>query len=190
MIREIRANQQDIKVKNVQAKDKPAPLQPEKEQAKNNIDTVELGTNKNPSALYTRPKGKGLKADDIDGLMAHAEKNFAGLRELVRQLLLKQREEAGTHKPDGVELTPYEEANLSISEDGELGIKAVSDRIVNFAIAISDNDPTKLAQLKEAIDKGFAAVEKSFGGKLPDICYKTYDETMKKLDQWSTGGQA
>ncbi len=189
MIQEIKRNQQDIKVRHVQAKDKPAPLQPEKEQTKNNIDTVELGTNKSPSALYTRPKDKGLKADDIDGLMAHAEKTFAGLRELVRQMLLKQREAAGYHKPDSVNLSPSEEAKLSVSEDGEYGVKAVSDRIVNFAIAISDNDPTKLAQLKEAIDKGFAAAEKTFGGKLPDICYETYDEIIKKLDQWREGKQ-
>ncbi len=190
MIQEIKRNQQDIKVRHVQAKDKPAPLSREPEQTKNNIDAVELGTNKNPSALYTRPKDKGLKADDIDGLMAHAEKTFSGLRELVRQLLLKQREAAGKHKPDSVSLSPSEEATLSISEDGEFGVKAVSDRIVNFAIAVSDNDPAKLTQLKEAIDKGFAAAEKSFGGKLPDICYETYDEIMKKLDQWSQGEQA
>jgi hypothetical protein len=191
MIQEIKSNQQDISlVRNVQAKDKPAPAQTAPEQAKNNIDTVELGVSTSPSTLYTRPKGRGLKANDIDALVENADRTFAGLRDLVRQMLLKQNEAAGKHKPEKIELPSAGEATLSISEDGEFGIKAVSDRIVNFAIAVSDNDPTKLAQLKESIDKGFAAAEKSFGGKLPDICYQTHDEIMKKLDKWSEDMQA
>jgi DNA-directed RNA polymerase subunit F len=191
MIQEIKANQQDLsKVRNVQTKEKIAPLTPEQEQTIKSIDTVELGTNQSPSTLYTKPKGKELKASDIDALKQQADKTYEGLRNLVRQMLLKQREAAGKHKPDSIELTSTEEAGLSISEDGEFGVKAVSDRIVNFAIAVSDNDPAKLAELKEAIDKGFAAAEKTFGGKLPDICYQTHDEIMKKLDQWSEGEKA
>lgn len=126
--------------------------------------------------------------------MAHADKTLAGLRELVRQMLLKQRKEAGKaagkHRPDGIELKPAEEAALSLSDDGEFGVKAVSDRIVNFAIAISGNDHTKLAELKGAIDRAFVEAEKVFGGKLPDICYETHAEIMRKLDLWSEGRQA
>jgi hypothetical protein len=191
MIQEIKSNQQDIsRVRNVQAKEKPAPLTPEQEQTIKSVDTVELGTNQSPSILYARPKGKELKASDIDALKAQADKTFEGLRNLVRQMLLKQREAAGKQKLESIELTPTEEAGLSISEDGEFGVKAVSNRIVSFAISVSDNDPAKLAELKEAIDKGFAAAEKTFGGKLPDICYQTHDEIMKKLDKWSDGEKA
>lgn len=186
MIREIKSNQQDIsRVMNTQSKEKQAPVQTTPEQAKNSVDTVELGKNAGASTLYTRPKVKGQKADDIDALMEHAEKTLESFRNLVRQMLLKQGEAAGKKKPESIELPSAEKAALSLSEDGEFGVKAVSDKIVNFAIAASDNDPAKLAQLKEAIDKGFAAAEKTFGGKLPDICYQTYDEIMKKLDQWS-----
>lgn len=195
MIQEIKVNQQDIsKVRNMQTKEKPASLSPEQEQTRESIDTVELGISQSPSTLYARPRGKELKASDIDALKAQADKTYEGLRELVRQMLLKQREAAGKtegkNRPDSSEIKPVEEASLSLADDGEFGVKAVSDRIVNFAIAISNNDPTKLAALKEAIDKGFAEAEKAFGGKLPDICYETHDEIMKKLDQWSEGGQA
>ena len=186
MIQEIKSSQQDIsRVRNTQSKEKQAPVQTTPELAKNSADTVELGKSASASTLYTRPKVKGQKADDIDALMEHAEKTLEGFRDLVRQMLLKQGEAAGKKKPDSIELPSAEEAAPSISEDGEFGIKAVSDKIVNFAIAVSDNDPTKLAVLKDAIDKGFAAAEKSFGGKLPDICYQTHDEIMKKLDKWS-----
>ena len=194
MIREIKANQQDIsKVRNGQAKEKTAPLSPEPEQAKRSTDSVTLGAAQTPSALYTRPKGKGLSAGEIDALMAEADKTYASLRELVRQMLLKQEAASagatGKQRPDSGELKPAEEAALSLSEDGEFGVKAVSDRVVNFAIAVSGNDPSKLATLKEAIDKGFAEAEKAFGGKLPDISYKTYDEIMRKLDEWGQGGE-
>lgn len=77
------------------------------------------------------------------------------------------------------------EAKQAISENGEYGIKAVSGRIVNFAIAASGGDKSKLEELKAAIDKGFEEAKKAFGGQLPDICSQTYDEIMKKLDDWS-----
>jgi hypothetical protein len=105
-------------------------------------------------------------------------------------MLSKQGEASGKHKTETIELPTAEGASLSLLDDSEFGVKAVSDKIVNFAIAIADNDPSKLNQLKEAIDKGFAAAEKSFGGKLPGICSQTHDEIMKKLDKWSEDTKA
>ncbi len=196
MIGEIKANQQatsTIKNGNVQTRDKAAPLPSETEQAKKNLDTVALGSAQTPSALYTKPKAKGLNATEIEVLKAEADKATESLRELVRQMLLKQNEAAGKaagkQRQDSVELKPADEAALSISEDGEFGIKAVSDRIVNFAIAVSGNDPSKLETLKKAIDRGFAEAEKAFGGKLPDISYATHAEVMRKLDAWSQDGE-
>ena len=196
MIGEIKANQQSastIRNGNVQTKEKVAPLPSESEQEKKNVDTVALGSAQTPSALYTRPKTKGLNATEIDALKAEAEKATESLRELVRQMLLKQNEAAGKaagkQRQDSVELKPAEEAALSLSEDGEFGVKAVSDRIVSFAIAVSGNDPSKLETLKKAIDRGFAEAEKAFGGKLPDISYATHAEVMRKLDAWSQDGE-
>ncbi len=196
MIGEIKANQQaasTIRNGNVQAKDKAAPLPSETEQAKKNIDTVALGSAQTPSALYTRPRTKGLNATEIEALKAEADKATESLRELVRQMLLKQNEAAGKaagkQRPESVELKPAEEAALSILEDGEFGVKAVSDRIVSFVIAVSGNDPSKIETLKKAIDRGFAEAEKAFGGKLPDISYATHAEVMRKLDSWSQDGE-
>ncbi len=84
--------------------------------------------------------------------------------------------------PDTVAVSDIEKAKLSISEDGDFVVKAVSDRLVNFAKAISGGDKSRLAELKSAIDDGFAAARDALGGYLPAICNKTYNETMRKLD--------
>jgi hypothetical protein len=56
---------------------------------------------------------------------------------------------------------------------------------VNFAKALSGGDRSKLAELKAGIEKGFREAERVFGGKLPQICYDTYDEIMRQLDEWA-----
>ena len=32
--------------------------------------------------------------------------------------------------------------------------------------------------------KGFKEAEKAWGGKLPEISQKTYDEVLKRFDEW------
>ena len=78
------------------------------------------------------------------------------------------------------------EASKLIADDGPLGIEAMSDKIVDFAKAISGGDKGKLETLKKAIDKGFREAERILGG-LPDISMKTYDRSMEKLDLWEKG---
>jgi hypothetical protein len=79
------------------------------------------------------------------------------------------------------------DAETAISEDGEWGVKAVSDRIVQFAIAISGGDKTKYQELKDSIDEGFRQATKALGGELPGISQETYKEIMRKLDAWKNG---
>ncbi len=77
------------------------------------------------------------------------------------------------------------EANELISEGGKFSPEAVSDRIVNFAKAISGGDTDKYELLKDAIEKGFNEAKELLGGSLPDISNKTYDLVMEKLDNWA-----
>lgn len=76
------------------------------------------------------------------------------------------------------------EAEALIGEDGPLGAEAVSNNLVDFAKAISGGDPSKLEELKTAIDKGFKEAEKILG-ELPEVSKKTYKLTMAKLDKWA-----
>jgi hypothetical protein len=158
------------------------------------VDTIEIGTKQEASVTYTKVTSKKLDASDIAALKAEADKATENLRKLVEQLILKQNKNNKTSEEDssqdlltklGITSGDVEAAKQAISEDGEFGVKAVSDRLVDFAKSISGGDKSKLSELVSAIDEGFAAAKDALGGKLPDISQQTYDETMKKLNKWA-----
>ncbi|HID30921.1 MAG TPA: hypothetical protein EYP19_13105 [Desulfobacterales bacterium] len=113
---------------------------------------------------------------------------FTDLRGLVVNLLLRQNEcfEAAAGGK-GVKVDPPTQADAQelISENGYWGIEQTSDRIVQFAIAAAGNDPEKLEAIGAAIEKGFAMASDVLGGVLPEICWKTHDAIMEKLDAWA-----
>ena len=78
-----------------------------------------------------------------------------------------------------------EEAIELVADDGYFGIEQTSDRIVELAIAAAGGDVSKLAAIKEGVEKGFSDALQAFGGTLPDISYDTYDAIMEKLDAWA-----
>lgn len=80
-----------------------------------------------------------------------------------------------------------DEAAALIGEDGPLGVKQVSQNILDFAKALSGGDPSKIELLKEAFIKGFDQVAQMFGGrdKMPEISMQTYDAVMKGFDEWA-----
>jgi hypothetical protein len=77
------------------------------------------------------------------------------------------------------------QAQQDISEDGYWGVKQTSDRIVDFANALTGGDPSKIEEMREAFKKGFKQATKAWGGDLPDISQQTYDAVMEKFDQMS-----
>lgn len=76
-------------------------------------------------------------------------------------------------------------AQEDISEDGYWGVKQTSDRILDFAKALSGDDPTKAQELLDAFDKGYKEATKEWGKDLPDISKQTYDAVHKKFDDWA-----
>lgn len=151
---------------------------------------------------YDKPKGKAKledvqpesKAPDqatIDRLIEESEKAFSQLRDLVEKLLLKQghtleRFLAGEVKAEDIEVDEQTrlEAERLIADDGPLGAEAVSDRIVDFAIAISGGDVSKFEMLRGAINAGFDEAKRMLGGQLPEVSMKTHKLVMEKLDRW------
>nr|MCR4955120.1 hypothetical protein [Lachnospiraceae bacterium] len=71
-----------------------------------------------------------------------------------------------------------------ISEDGYYGVEQTSQRILDFAKALSGNDVSKAEELLDAFKDGFKQATKSWGKDLPDICQDTYKAVEKKFDQW------
>lgn len=79
------------------------------------------------------------------------------------------------------------DAQASISEDGYWGVNQTSDRILDFAIALSGNDASKAEEFVNAFKKGFDEATKAWGSKLPDISQKTYDAVLDKFESWKNG---
>lgn len=79
------------------------------------------------------------------------------------------------------------QAQADIADDGYWGVNQTSDRLVDFAKALTGGDSSKIESMRSAIKKGFDEAKKLWGGELPEISQKTYDATMKKLDEWAKG---
>lgn len=76
------------------------------------------------------------------------------------------------------------EAQESISEDGYWGVKQTSQRIFDFALALSGGDADKMDEMLAAFDKGFKEATKSWGRDLPDISNQTYDAVHKLFEEY------
>jgi len=132
-----------------------------------------------------------INAEEINRLWAEANRATQNLRDMVEELLKSQGKSFKDVLSGKEELVVDEKARVAaqqaISEDGESGIQAVSDRIVAFAKAISNDNPEMYDKLMSAIDEGFAQAEKALGGQLPEICKKTREEITRKMEEWKSG---
>ncbi len=79
------------------------------------------------------------------------------------------------------------QAQADIAEDGYWGVEQTSDRIVDFAKALSGNDSSKAEELLDAFKKGFEDATKTWGTTLPDISQRTYDSVVEKFQKWMNG---
>lgn len=79
------------------------------------------------------------------------------------------------------------QAQKDIAEDGYWGVNQTSDRIVDFAKALSGGDSSKAQELLDAFKKGFDQATAAWGDKLPDLCQKTYDAVLDKFQNWMDG---
>lgn len=141
---------------------------------------------KNEKVTYDKPKG--LDSETIAALKAETDRNYQTMLNMLRQVLKGQginyQEaylKAGSIK---IDKATQAKAQAAIAEDGPMGVNAVATRIIDFAKALTNGDPAKAEEMRAAIKKGFNEVKSMFGGKLPDISNKTYDEIMKRLDEW------
>jgi len=125
---------------------------------------------------------------NVERLKKESEAVYNNLRELVRQLLARQGLEfndLGSFKGDiKIDDETRTKAQEAIAEGGYMSPENVSDRIVNFAKAISGGDKSKLGVLRDSIEKGFEEARKAWGGDLPDITNKTHQLIFEKLDAW------
>ena len=128
----------------------------------------------------------------INKLKADAEARTAQLRSLVEQMMGKQVNAYGQANDiwqflrEGnytVDPAVKAQAQADIAEDGYWGVNQTSDRIIQFATALTGGDPDKIEEMRDAFKKGFEQAEKTWGGSLPEISQKTYDAVMEKFDK-------
>lgn len=132
----------------------------------------------------------------INKLKADAEERTSQLRSLVEKMMTKQGVAIGTAdsmwsflaKGDfTVDEATRAQAQADIADDGYWGVDQTSDRILDFAKALSGNDPEKADLLLDAFKKGFKEATKSWGQDLPDISQRTYDAVVEKFNNWKNG---
>jgi len=128
----------------------------------------------------------------INKLKADAEARTQQLRSLVEQMMSKQATTYGNANDIWQFLRTGEytvdpatkaQAQADIAEDGYWGVEQTSDRIIEFANALTGGDPSKIEEMREAFKKGYKQAEETWGGELPEISKKTYDAVMEKFDK-------
>ncbi len=166
--------------------------------AKTTAEVVETKPSAEETGVVYEPSSKApaktYKADTqmIAKLKADAEARTEQFRNLVQQLITKQfgayaeANDIWDYLREGkLEVDPATkaQAEADIAEDGYWGGEQTSDRIIDFATALTGGDPSKIETMRDAFKKGYEQAEKTWGGKLPDISRRTYDAVMEKFDK-------
>lgn len=147
-------------------------------------------TEKPAAAKVNTPK---QNAAIVAQLKADSDARANQLKQLVEQMIGKQGNAYGQATDmwkflaSGnytVDAATKAQAQADIAEDGYWGVEKTSDRILDFAKALSGGDADKMTEMVDAFKKGFEQATKTWGGQLPDISQRTYDAVLKKFDTW------
>ena len=135
------------------------------------------------------------KADkkQIDQIKAVFESKKKQLQDVVDKLISKQGRSFDVANGKNlknmyagltVDAKTRAQAQADIAEDGYWGVTQTSQRIFDFAMALSGGDPEKMEQMRTAFEKGFKKATKAWGDALPDICHRTYDAVESLFDDY------
>lgn len=161
-------------------------------QTTNTTDAKDIGVVYETSS---KTDDKSNKIKDYSSVVATMKKELSTkneqLQNLVTKLLGKQAGKytklADLFKDIQADPATIEQAQKDIADDGYWGVEQTSDRLVSMAQALSGGDTSKADTLIAAIKKGFDEATEAWGDKLPDICQKTIDAAVKKMEAWRDG---
>lgn len=137
-------------------------------------------------------------AELVAKLKADQESRDAQFRTLVEKMMTKQGAAIGNSDSMWkflaggnftVTAAAKAQAQADIAEDGYWGVNQTSDRILEFAKALTGGDPAKADEMRAAFEKGYKQATGTWGKKLPDISSRTHDAVMKKFDDWKKEGE-
>ena len=151
-------------------------------------------SSKDTAATTTAATKKTYKTDTalVNKLKADAEARTSQMKSLVEQMISKQGKTLGqadsiwSFLAGGnytVDPATRAQAQKDIADDGYWGVEQTSNRIIDFANALTGGDPDKIEKMRDAFEKGFKQATKTWGRNLPDISSRTYDAVMEKFDK-------
>ncbi len=149
-----------------------------------NVDTF-TKTNTEDLGIYTKPQTNTVSVEELKEI---ATQQYSDFIDMLMSMVSKQGEQSNVSIM-GMDLTVTEaqkaEAAASIAPGGEYSVDAVAGRIMDMAVALSGGDASKIEELREAVTAGFEAAGVELGGELPSISMDTYDEVMRRFDDWA-----
>ena len=89
-----------------------------------------------------------------------------------------------------VDVATKAQAQADIAEDGYWGVKQTSQRIFDFAMALSGGDQKTMEKMRSAFEKGFKQATSAWGKELPSISKDTYDAVEKMFDDYAASFQS
>ena len=147
------------------------------------------------AAKEAKENTKTYKQDPelVAKLKADAEERTKQLSDIVNQLISGQGKtfDLANGKNlksvfENLEVDPAtrEQAQKDIAEDGYWGVKQTSERIFDFAKALSGGDPDKMEDMRKAFEKGFKQATQAWGDELPGISQDTYKAVESLFDDY------
>ena len=127
-------------------------------------------------------------------LKADAEARSQQLMDIVNKLISQQGQtfDIANGKNlksvfENLEVDPatQAQAKADIAEDGYWGVKQTSERIFDFAKALTGGDPDKMEDMRKAFEKGFKQATSAWGDTLPDISQETYGAVQSLFDSYA-----
>lgn len=141
---------------------------------------------------YSKPKKD--YSSEVNALLEDHARQMEDFKNNILSMISKQGEKSNAII-FGLDLTvsndEIEAAKQSVSSDGEWGVDAVAGRIMDMAYSLAGGDKSKLELLKNAVKDGFKGAgfnpDHREDSQMPEITGQTYDEIMKRFDDWENG---
>ncbi len=143
---------------------------------------------KNDADKVGYEKPKKLSAQQLQAI---SDQQMTSFKNMIQTMLGKQVKTLNKSLFEGISISAADKqaAIDAISPGGAWSPENVANNILNMAKALSGGDQSKIETLRNAVLKGFAAAEKTWGGKLPSITDETKEIIMKGFDEWANEGK-
>jgi uncharacterized protein YdhG (YjbR/CyaY superfamily) len=159
-------------------------------------DTVDLNTSTPQAFTYADPRlnnaNKTNQTPDLETLLEESSRKAQEIINLILPLVEQQglnlaKLVSGEQKLN-VDPETIAAAKAAIDTDGEFGVQKTAERILTFAKAAIGNDPSKLDEVRAAVERGFKEAADFLGGSLPEISQKTLEVIQTEFDRLKTDG--